>query len=246
MLEQLKLRHGDYEPGHKVRYKAVNNKKGEYEMRYKGADFSRGNVQNINAPEEFDYPLWDRVNYPAAGASQLSFFALPRGQSATLIRAGVAASVTKTTRDTNLDTPNQINVSARTVRGISLNFIPLALDPTGANTDDVAEDIQNLLNGGYFQFKVGDKIVCESPLFNLPSFASVVGFAATATTAVATTTSIVSAANRGGDGTYQLRTPLTLNPTAPFTFVCNWDGTVAVSQPFDLVIQLHGVVRRPT
>lgn len=235
--------HGDYRAGNKRRYIKRRDKMSNMTRR---TNFSRGNTQNLNNPEEFAIPLWDRVHYPAAGIGSVNFFSNAIGAQVTLLRSGVAVIVGKTKRDTNLSTPNQIAVNKRTVEGISLYFIPASVDPTATTTDDIAEDIQNVLNGGYVTFKIGEKLVFEAPLNLIPSFAGVSGVAATSTTAVTTTSSIVGVQNRTGSGIYPLRTPITLNPNSPFTFVCDFDGLVTVSQPFDLQICLHGVVLRPS
>lgn len=209
-------------------------------------NFAKGNTQNLNNPEEFAIPLWDRVHYPAAGIGSVNFFSNAIGAQVNLLRNGVVVTAGKTKRDTNLSTPNQIAVNKRTVEGISLHFIPASVNPTAAVTDDIAQDIQNILNGGYVTFKIGEKLVFEAPLNLLPAFAGITGVAATATTTPATTTSIVGVQNRTGSGIYPLRTPITLNPNSPFTFVCDFDGLVTVSQPFDVQITLHGVVLRPS
>lgn len=53
--------------------------------------------------------MYDRVNYPAVGATQLAFFSTPQGQVATLI-LGVAAAAAKvkTYRDTNMQNANVV------------------------------------------------------------------------------------------------------------------------------------------
>ena len=237
--------HGDFKKGH-VRRFYTNKQKGDAMKKFMTANFRQGNVQNVRNTEEFYYPLFDRTNYPTTGVSQISFFSIPRGQSASLIVNGAVTTVSKSDRDTNLDTPNQINISARTVDGISLNFIPMTLTPTSAVTNNVAADIQNILNGGFIRFKVGQKTVLESPLPNIPAYASVVGASATSTTVAATTNTVVALGNRGMSGMYEMRTPLTLNPNAPFTVVVSWVGLVTVAQPYDLLLQLHGTLRQPT
>ena len=59
-------------------------------------------TQRAESPEDLWQPLYDRVNYPQAGATQLAFFSVPQGQAATLI-TGVAAAAAKVKdfRDTN-------------------------------------------------------------------------------------------------------------------------------------------------
>ena len=42
-------------------------------------------TQRAELPEDLWQPLYDRVNYPAAGTSALGFFSSSRGQTATLL-----------------------------------------------------------------------------------------------------------------------------------------------------------------
>lgn len=179
------------------------------------------------------------MNYAAAGASQLSFFTIPIGQSATMIRAGVAASVTKTRRDTNLEQAGHIPSKAFKIHGFSLNYIPLQQAVAGAATDDIVDDIHRLAYGGYMEFKILDKTYLYLPLDQIPG--SSYRGATTATNNV----------GGGGFGTgsprdiYVLGIPLTLDPFQSFSITMYWDGTVALTQTFDLRLNVLGYLRRP-
>lgn len=65
-------------------------------------------TQRAEFPEDLWQPLYDRANYAAAGQSSLSFFSVPRGQSATLITLATAAAKIKTYRDTNMENSNVV------------------------------------------------------------------------------------------------------------------------------------------
>src|SRR6202142_479769 len=67
-------------------------------------------------------PLYDRVNYPQAGATQTTFFATQRGQSATLITSCAAGTRTKTLRDTNMDQPNVLSSKGFLMYGLALQY----------------------------------------------------------------------------------------------------------------------------
>lgn len=202
-------------------------------------EFAKFRTQMREQPEDVWQPLYDRVNYAAAGASQLSFFTVPIGQSATLIRAGSAASVTKTRRDTNLEQAGHIPSKAFKIHGFSLNYIPLQQAVAGTATDDIVDDIQRLAYGGYMEFKILDKTYLYLPLDQIP------GSAYRGST---TGTNNVSA---GGFGTgsprdiYVLGIPLTLDPFQSFSITMYWDGTVALTQTFDLRLNVLGYLRRP-
>ena len=67
-------------------------------------------VTNPQRPEDLAQPLYDRVEYPVAGTSQLSFFSTQLGQVANLIQAQVTLSKVKTLRDTNLGSSSSESV----------------------------------------------------------------------------------------------------------------------------------------
>jgi hypothetical protein len=80
-------------------------------------------TQRAEMPEDFGQPLYDRVNYPAAGTGTLSFFSTPRGQSATLNTAEAApAAKNKSFRDTNMENANVVPTKLYKFIGISVAF----------------------------------------------------------------------------------------------------------------------------
>jgi len=201
-------------------------------------------TQMREAPEDIYQPFWDRVNYPAAGSANLSFFTIPKGQQATLIRAGVAANVTKTFRDSNLEQPGVVPSKALSVRGFSLSFVPLQQAIAGAATPSIPDDVQRLTYGGFLQLDLLDKPYLRLPLILLPSTGVLRGLAATTATAV----TMISAPGSGSGNprdSFWTGVPLTIDPYQTFTAQMQWDGTVALVQTFDLYLFLHCYVRRP-
>jgi hypothetical protein len=176
----------------------------------------------------------DRVNYAAAGAAQLSFFSLPRGQSATLIRAGATGTFTKTYRDTNMDNANVVPTKMFKFVGIGVAFVHEdegeAQNPT---------DRDKIRSGGYIQFRIVDKDLLFLPLVFLPE-------ANPFTTN--TTNNSLGAAGGGGQNVpmYRLPIPITLNPYENFSVTMNFDGTVATTKAVDVYCSLFGFMRRPT
>ena len=79
--------------------------------------------------EEIDQPLYDRVDYPGLGAYELRFFHVPVGGTATLIRAGAAAAVVKTRRDTNMEQEAVIPAKRFRMRGVEIVYLPPITDP---------------------------------------------------------------------------------------------------------------------
>jgi hypothetical protein len=200
-------------------------------------------VQDRARPEDLWQPLYDRVNFPAAGAQTMSFFATPRGGVATLIRAGVTSSVNKTTRDTNLDTAGQIPAKGYQVRGLSMVLIPAAFTLQNANTDAIVKNMQDILFSGYMEWKVGDKTVIQLPLHMIPAYSSIQGVAST----TANNVSAYGIQNRSDRGMYILGVPVALQPFDTFTVTFTFDGgPTSVAQSFDIQFLFNGVVRRPT
>jgi len=195
-------------------------------------------TQRSELPEDLWQPLYDRVNYAAAGASTLSFFSVSKGQTATLIRAGATGSFSKTYRDTNIDQPNVIPTKLFKFVGISIGFVH---EDEGEPANPVDRD--KIRSGGYLHFRIVDKDILYLPLTCLPEVNPVV---AAATTVTATT--IIACAGGGGQNVpmYRLPVPITLEPYQNFLVEMLFDGTVALTKSVDVQLILQGFMRRPT
>ena len=196
-------------------------------------------TQRAELPEDLWQPLYDRVNYPAAGATTLSFFSAPKGTSATLITAGSAAARTKSQRDTNLENQNVVPTKMFKFVGISMAFIHLA-----ANTITNAADRDQIRNNGYLTFRIVDKDILFLPLIAIPELNPIV---AVSTTVTAST--INSIAGGGGNNVpmYKFPIPITLNPYENFQVNLVFDGgTTTITNTMDVQVLLQGFMRRPT
>jgi len=196
-------------------------------------------TQRAELPEDLWQPLYDRVNYPAAGTSALGFFSSSRGQSVTLlstVAAGVwtAAAKVKSFRDTNIENSNVVPTKMFKVVGCSIGF--LHADQSSVN---VARDREIIRGGSYLQFRIVDKDIIFLPLITIPEMNPVT--ATTATNANAT-------AGGGGQNVpmYKFPIPITINPYENFTVQLNLDNSPPVSQTLDLYLMLHAYMRRPT
>jgi hypothetical protein len=195
-------------------------------------------TQRAELPEDLWQPLYDRVNYPAAGSSQLSFFSVSRGQSATLIRAGATGTFTKTYRDTNMENANVVPTKMFKFVGISLAYVH---EDEGEAANPIDRD--KIRSGGYLHFRIVDKDILYLPLVFIPE-ANPNTIAAT----TATATTIIGAAGGGGANVpmYKLPIPITLNPYENFTVTLDFDGTVTTTKAVDIYVCLQGFMRRPT
>lgn len=196
-------------------------------------------TQRADLPEDLWQPLYDRAHYAAAGTSDLSFFSVPKGQTATLIEGqSINTTRTKSYRDTNNENANVVPTKMFKIVGISIGFIHQ--DP-----DNVANSQDRTLvrDNGYINFRIVDKDIIFLPLLSLPESNPII-----ATSTTATSSTINSSAGGGGHSVpmYKFPIPITINPYENFSVSMKWDTTVAISNAMDVNITLHAFMRRPT
>lgn len=197
-------------------------------------------TQRSELPEDLWQPLYDRVNYAAAGANQVAFFAVPKGQSATLLstfavpQTWTAAAKGKTYRDTNIENSNVVPTKLFKTVGISWGMFHSVINSATNPTDR-----EVIRQGGFLQFRIVDKDIIFLPLSLIPEVNPL-----TATT--------VNAANAyaGGGGQnvpmYKFPIPITLNPYENFTVLMVFDNSPAINTTMDIQCVLHAYMRRPT
>ncbi len=196
-------------------------------------------TQRSELPEDLWQPLYDRVNYPAAGTSALGFFSSSRGQSVTLlstVTAGVwaAAAKVKSFRDTNIENSNVVPTKMFKVVGCSVAFLH-----ADQNATNCSRDREIIRGGSYLQFRIVDKDIIFLPLVTIPEMNPI-----TSTTA----TSANATAGGGGQNVpmYKFPIPITINPYENFTVQLNLDNSPPISQVMDIYLMLHAYMRRPT
>lgn len=196
-------------------------------------------TQRAEMPEDLWQPLYDRVNYPAAGTSALGFFSQSRGQSATLlstVAAGVwtAASKVKTFRDTNIENSNVVPTKMFKIVGTSVGFLS-----ANNNSTNVTRDREIIRGGSYLQFRIVDKDIIFLPLITIPEMNPVVS---------STANSVNGTAGGGGQNVpmYKFPIPITINPYENFTVQLNCDNSPPIDQTMDIYLMLHAYMRRPT
>ena len=193
-------------------------------------------TQNAANPEDLWQPLYDTVNFPAAGTTnQLLFFATPRGQAVNLIVAGAAPAATvKSYRDCNIDNAGVVPTKLFKIVGISLAF---RHQVEGAANNPIDRD--RLRMGGYLKFRIVDKDILYLPLVAIPEINPYV---------VATTTASLGTAGGGGANVsmYVFPIPITINPYENFVVEMNFTGIVALNSGLDIIMILQAYMRRPT
>jgi hypothetical protein len=196
-------------------------------------------TQRAEMPEDLWQPLYDRVNYPAAGTSALGFFSSSRGQTATLlstVTAGVwtAAAKVKTFRDTNIENSNVVPTKMFKVVGCSVGMLS-----ANQNSTNVTRDREIIRGGSYLQFRIVDKDIIFLPLVTIPEMNPVVS---------STANSVNGTAGGGGQNVpmYKFPIPITINPYENFTVQLNVDNSPPIDQTMDIYLMLHAYMRRPT
>lgn len=196
-------------------------------------------TQRAEMPEDLWQPLYDRVNYPAAGTSALGFFSSSRGQTATLlstVAAGVwtAAAKVKTFRDTNIENSNVVPTKMFKVVGCSIGMLS-----ANNNSTNVTRDREIIRGGSYLQFRIVDKDIIFLPLVTIPEMNPVVS---------STANSVNGTAGGGGQNVpmYKFPIPITINPYENFTVQLNVDNSPPIDQTMDIYLMLHAYMRRPT
>lgn len=197
-------------------------------------------TQRADSPEDLWQPLYDRANVATTVPTQVSFFSVPKGQSASLVVGeAAAASTTKDARHTNLETANVVPTKMHVIVGISFAYLHQTKDDINNLTDrDLIRD------GGYLEFKIVDKTILQLPLFCFPDLNPISGVATTVT-------NVSGVASQGGGGygnrgMYPLPIKVTLNPYENFNVTANFGGTITLNNTLDLSCILQGFMRRPT
>lgn len=120
--------------------------------------------------------------------------------------------------------------------------------PTGAQ---VIADFFALLNNGFLELRIGDKVYGEFPLYTLPAGGGVVGEQNTSTATTTAATNIFGISGFGNNGLPDPRAiftivPLKLDPQVSFRCVVTWSAaqTLNVGNTA-LQVVLEGVLERP-
>lgn len=201
----------------------------------------------VNRPgwEVVRQSLYDFQTYPTAGASTLTFFALPVGQSG------------KTLSDTNMTLASQLPANQEfLLQSIEVLFHPTS--PNGTDQDPAefgAQTTANLVNdvyrvgrSGNLTLIVGSKpYLQEAPIGRFPAktYLEVMAALSDATTAGADRQSRIAFANWRGRPYLLDPAPLLLTQNQNFTVSLNWpEGPVSVTYPGRIGVVLDGLLYR--
>ncbi len=191
-------------------------------------------TQSANRPQDLGQPLYDRVEYPAAGCTEMSFFSTVKGQSATLISAGATGTVTKSHRDTNMDTAN-------VAPNKQFEFVAIGMYKIHEDEGEAANpaDRDKIRAAGYLHVKVVDQDVLYLPILAIPEGNPII---------TNTMNSSMGATSLSGCSIpmFPFRVPLTLEAFQQLTVKLVFPATVTTTKAVDILLMLHGYMRRPS
>lgn len=204
-------------------------------------------TQRAELPEDLWQPLYDRTNYPDTGQIDTSFFATPRGQSATLFTshsaagAWTVASRVKSFRDTNIENANVVPTKMFKIVGVSIGFVNESDAIATAHLN--AMDREALRTGSYLQLRIVDKDIIFLPLVLIPELNPYVAVSSTNNA-----TSVNATAGGGGSNVpmYKFPIPITINPYENFTVLMTTASGLVINLDMDVYLVLHAYMRRPT
>jgi hypothetical protein len=201
---------------------------------------------NVNREgwEAITNTLYDSIQYPVAGAGQLSFFNLPVGQGVNW--TGVGA---KNLSDTNMSLAGQMPANQEfLIQSIEVELLTATPTVAAAMPAYIAATVATSINDAYIFYRAGNlnlqigaKSYCqEAPLMKFPAKAF---FEITAAATTEAAGSIAWATARGRP--FLLKAPLRLVSNQNFGVQLNWpEGAQAITAAARVFIILDGVFYR--
>lgn len=204
---------------------------------------------NVNRPgwEAVRQSLYDFTTYAAAGQTQLSFFALPVGQSS------------KTLSDTNMVLAGQLPANQEfLINSVEIYFRPTTPAPSASTVDAAvaAPALATAINDSYLVSRTGNLTLTigsksylqEAPLGRFPpktSFSVEAALALATTVAADSIESRIAVANWGGRPYLLSPADLRLVSTQNFGVTLNWpEGVQAITNAARIGVILDGVLYR--
>lgn len=212
------------------------------------ADFQSRRVTNPDQSEIIRQRLYDYQLYPTAGATQLTFFALPIGQGiATAVGAAVGSAKTKA--DTNLTQASTLPSGlAFYCESIEVLFFPGSVSTANTYTPQLIgnfeavaadaavsqfNDANTFYQSGVLEFNILQKTyLTETPLMAFPPKVWLSGPSAVASNAAATGITSIGSITATGRA-YMIDPAITLMPAVNFNVVLSWPAAVPTPSGFN-------------
>jgi hypothetical protein len=227
---------------------------------YTLADLDRYDVNSPGAVEKVRARLYDYQLYPTAGLTQMTFFAVPKGQG--LSSSPGAAALTKGPADTNMTLAGQLpspqafiveSIEALIFPGLSAaanTFTPqqpaVFAVASAAAVNAGVTDVYMIGVGAFVDFFIGSKsYLTDAPLGCFPP-KTYFGLDAAVASTSATVGESVLANGKWCGRPYYLDPPMTLRATQNFNVTLNWPVVIATPSGFNarVGIALDGVLFR--
>jgi len=186
-------------------------------------------------------PIYDRVEYPQAGTTNLQFFSNVRGTSATLITGGATATRIKNFRDTNLDQAGFMSMKGFIMVALGISYIPLGYGTVSTSALNYCDDIQRLAYGGYLELDFIDMPYLRIGLDNIgDKDRTPAVMASTANNA------IMFVAGGMGKNPFDIDPVYFIAPQENFSCFATLDGTALnIGSVLDVKLTLYGYQIRP-
>lgn len=211
-------------------------------------DFQAGRVTDPSRSEVIRQRLYDYQLYATAGNTQLSFFALPKGQGITSAPGATVGSA-KTIHDTNLDQGNTLPSGlAFIVETIEVAFYPGSVATANTYTPAAVtafaavaaaavmaqlNDVNAFYTSGLLEFNILAKnYLRETPLIAFPPKTFFRADLAAATNS-ATTAEVALGTMHVEGRPYIVEPKITLLPAVNFSVNLLWPGAVATPSGFN-------------
>jgi hypothetical protein len=181
--------------------------------------------------DEIYAPLYDSVTYPAAGTTQLTFFALPIGQGTT---SAPGATGTKTEADTNLTNASLLPAgNSFYCTGIELVFLPGVLPGTGPAADSTVgqfwNDVWTFAKTGWIRFRIQNRdYIIDGPAINFPPSTRLAGIASVTSTLTSGASTMDQIAYAAVAGVPYHIVPTYITSNQAFTVQLNYPAAVAL------------------
>lgn len=205
------------------------------------ADFNARRVTNPAQSEVIRQRFYDYQLYPAAGVTQLTFFANPIGQGTTSA-VGATAGTAKTFWDTNLELPNTLpSGKAFMIESIEVAFfagasatgyvpaVPGYVGVSAATTDfNPTLDTNTFYQAGLLELNILSKnYLRETPMLSFPPKANFDLSAAVSTVAGSNNTTGLQLLKASGRP-YFVEPSIALQPAVNFEVVIKYPSAVAM------------------
>ena len=202
-------------------------------------------VNRAGQQESIYAPMYDYVEYAAAGHTQLTFFSNPVGQGTT---SHPGSTGPKTRADTNMTNAGLLpNPQRFLCTGIEVKFWP-GDDVSGSQLTNPGSNLQsawNVLKSGYLRMTIGSKdYVTDGPLDLFPASTRLAASVALSDSSTAGAGQVSTFNYAVGAGKPYELSPFLIPSNQNFTVELNWPNAVSIATEARIGVRLLGFLYR--